>query len=156
MKAICILKDKDVDKGFVLFSKCCKKHPVKVEFHLKNFGKNSIHAIHIHEFGDTSDGCKSLGKHYNPYNTTHGTMLIKNMERHAGDLINNFTTDNNGQFNYFYYDKLLSSIESILGRSVVIHKDKDDLGLGDNEESLISGNAGERIVCGVIGLKKSD
>jgi Cu-Zn family superoxide dismutase len=152
MKAICILKEKKYN-GFVLFSKCCKKHNVKIEFHLTNFKKNSTHAIHIHEFGDISDGCKSLGLHYNPNKTTHGSILIKNKPRHAGDLINNFTTDKNGEFHFSYSDELIDDIQSILGRSIVIHEDEDDLGLGDNKESLISGNAGKRIVCGIIGLK---
>jgi len=39
---------------------------------------------------------------------------------------------------------------------VILHKDEDDLGLGANEDSLKTGNAGERIACGVIGLKKVD
>jgi len=37
---------------------------------------------------------------------------------------------------------------------LVIHADKDDLGLGDNAESLITGNAGKRIACAVIGYAK--
>ena len=41
---------------------------------------------------------------------------------------------------------------SIVGRMFVIHKDEDDLGLGNNEESLKTGNAGERIACSIIGL----
>ena len=160
MKAICNLEK----YGTVIFEKICKndnckKHGVIVSFNLYNFKKNVEHAIHIHEFGDTTDGFKSLGPHYNPENTTHGSFLYPDNPRHVGDLINNFLTNDNGSFIFEYYDSSIKNIQSILGRSIVIHKGIDDLGLGKDDkkkESLISGNAGERIICGVIGLKKSD
>ena len=57
----------------------------------------------------------------------------------------------------------LKGINNIIGRSVVIHEDEDDLGIGglDNNGNVIdkkihieskkTGNAGKRIACGVIG-----
>lgn len=39
---------------------------------------------------------------------------------------------------------------------VQVHVDPDDLGLGGHELSLITGNAGGRVACGIIGIAKSD
>jgi len=42
-------------------------------------------------------------------------------------------------------------IENLWGRSVIVHADEDDLGLGDAEDSLTTGHSGKRIACAVIG-----
>ena len=155
MKAICIIPS----HGRVSFSQCCRKHKrVTVSIDLSNFSPHATHAIHIHEFGDLTDGCKSLGPHYNPTNDTHGSIKFPDEPRHAGDLINNFTTDDKGQFVYSYIDNKLSEIDfnDIYGRSIVIHNGIDDLGRGrgkDKAESLKTGNAGTRLACGIIGRK---
>jgi Cu-Zn family superoxide dismutase len=159
INAICILKSEKIN-GTIYFHQCNPKLPVKVKFFIKG-EPNKTHAIHIHEFGDMTNGCDTLGPHYNPYNTTHGSMLYK-MERHAGDLINNITFDKNGIFQYEYEDHLLnlySNSQNIMGRSIVIHEKVDDLGLGQGDkkkESLITGNAGKRICCSIIGVAKSE
>ena len=51
---------------------------------------------------------------------------------------------------------------SVIGRSVMIHEDEDDLGKGDNSEpgvngktSKSTGNAGARVACGEIKLVSS-
>ena len=44
---------------------------------------------------------------------------------------------------------------SVVGRAFVIHADTDDLGQGGDAESLKTGNAGDRLACGVIRLRES-
>ena len=46
----------------------------------------------------------------------------------------------------------LIGVTSVIGRSVIVHADKDDLGLGGDATSLTTGNAGARTACGVIGI----
>ena len=48
----------------------------------------------------------------------------------------------------------LSGKFSVIGRTIVLHKLEDDLGLGNNSESKLTGNSGSRIACGVIGLSE--
>ena len=74
-----------------------------------------------------------------------------------GDL-GNIIANNKGISKMKFDDKLikLRGKYSIIGRSVVIHEDEDDLGKGNNAESLITGNAGKRIACAVIGYSKNN
>lgn len=106
---------------------------VEVHFHLKGFGPNETHAIHIHEFQSPTLDCAEMGGHFNPTNMPHGSHIYDSPQsHHAGDLINNFTTDKKGNFEYVYIDPAISvdvrSKKCIIGRSLVIHGFPDDLG----------------------------
>lgn len=151
--AIAIFDDDNV-KGSVRFHQCINQSEVSIIFDLYNLPPNKPRAIHIHEFGDISEGCTSLGGHYNPTNKQHGSYLIDIKNSHAGDLINNLKPDNNGRFYYEYTDSRLKNLNDILGRSIVIHDGVDDLGQTNHNLSKTTGNAGSRMGCAIIGLTK--
>jgi|DEB0MinimDraft_6_1074348.scaffolds.fasta_scaffold00108_2 Cu-Zn family superoxide dismutase len=110
-----------------------------------------LHGFHIHEFGDLSDGCDSAGGHYNPHGVDHGDID----NGHVGDL-GNIQADSEGVATFKIKSKAiqLQGATSIVGRAVVVHEDQDDLGKGGDEESLKTGNAGNRAGCGVITLSE--
>ena len=112
--------------------------------------KPGDHGFHIHEFGDYTSGCVSAGTHFNPHGKQHGGPKDEN--RHAGDL-GNITAGDNGEAIVDITDKQipLTGNNNIIGRSVVVHADPDDLGKGGHDDSLTTGHAGGRLSCGVIG-----
>ena len=114
--------------------------------------KPGLHGFHIHEFGDMSDGCKSMGGHYNPDGVDHGHLG----DGHVGDL-GNITADKNGQAKFTIRADRVDLIgdRSVVGRGIVVHADEDDLGKGGDDESLKTGNAGDRLACGVIVIRQS-
>jgi Cu-Zn family superoxide dismutase len=131
MKAIVNLDPKINNNisGTILFYQLTTNHSVCIQFDLKGFIPYSTHAIHIHEFGDLSQGCISLGGHFNPTKKVHSHYELG----HAGDLFNNFQADSKGEFKFNFKTNKLSLFQNskcILGRSVVIHKFIDDYGLG--------------------------
>jgi Cu-Zn family superoxide dismutase len=143
----------DKIKGYVEFIELDKNN-TKMIVNLEGLPKNSTHGIHIHEAGDLSDSCMGACAHFNPYNKQHGDITSK--ERHVGDL-GNITSDKYGKVYYEVIDKqikLRGIKANIIGRSVVIHEDKDDGGLGKYPDSLTTGHSGKRIACSVIGYSK--
>jgi len=108
------------------------------------------HGFHIHQLGDTSQGCKSMKGHFNPYQIRHGAP--DDTYRHVGDLGNIFAGDNGVAMIDLEDSQIsLNGLNSIIGRGVVIHAGKDDLGKGGDEGSQKTGNAGGRVACAVIG-----
>lgn len=105
-------------------------------FGLPNIATQSssdFYAMHIHEKGDCTMPFDNTGGHYNPTNEPH--------PGHAGDMIP--LMGNQGYAWLAFYDKRFT-VPEIMGRSVIIHKMPDDF------KSQPSGDAGEKIGCGVI------
>ena len=104
------------------------------------------HGFHVHEFGDCSmaDG-KCAGGHFNPTGMPHGSPDSE--KRHVGDF-GNIKADSTGKATYKRLDTMiaLNGPNSVIGRSVIVHAKADDL------KTQPSGDAGDRIGCGTIGI----
>lgn len=127
--------------GIVWFTETPKGIAVFADFYGLTPGK---HGFHVHEKGDCSaHDASSAGGHFNPEGVNHGGPDSK--VRHVGDL-GNVEADSTGYAHYERIDQMiqLEGPHSIIGKSIVIHADPDDL------VSQPTGNAGARIGCGPI------
>ncbi|XP_050532103.1 superoxide dismutase [Cu-Zn] [Daktulosphaira vitifoliae] len=151
IKAVCVLNGENV-KGTVFFSQNDEKSPVVLSGEVTGLSKG-LHGFHIHEFGDNTNGCMSSGPHFNPFGKTHGAP--NDESRHVGDL-GNIIADDSSVAKVNISDSVisLSGPLNIIGRTLVVHADQDDLGKGGHELSSTTGNAGARLACGVIGITK--
>lgn len=107
--------------------------------------KAGPHGFHIHENGDCSGkDFSAAGGHFNPEHLKHGGPT--GSEHHAGDL-GNLMVDKKGKATVTITADGLDlgpGPHGIVGKSVVVHKGKDDL------KSQPAGNSGARVLCGVI------
>jgi Cu-Zn family superoxide dismutase len=106
------------------------------------------HGFHIHEAGDLrGEGCKAACSHYHKGAATrHGGAPGSAGSRHTGDLGN--IAGPTANRTYFLSGVRVSNL---WGRSVIIHADPDDLGLGGHDDSHTTGHSGTRIACALIG-----
>ena len=110
-----------------------------------------LHAVHIHEHGDCSaPDAKSAGGHWNPTSRKHGKWGQADGEFHLGDLGNiEVGADGTGS--------LVVSTEQwtmgdggkldVIAKSIIVHAKPDDF------TTQPTGDAGDRIACGVIVLQ---
>lgn len=92
-----------------------------------------FYAFHIHEFGDCTLPFDKTGTHYNPANMPHPD--------HAGDLPP--LLGNQGYAWQSFFTRRFT-VNEIIGKSVIVHSKRDDF------TTQPSGDAGEKIGCGVI------
>jgi Cu-Zn family superoxide dismutase len=135
------------DVGTVTFTQ--KKSGLNIHINAKNLPVGT-HAVHIHQNAqcDPPD-FKSAGGHFNPDGKQHG--MNNPMGHHNGDLPGNLTIGENhtGEvtFTVGYLTMNPTAANSIFangGTSIIIHEHADDM-MTDP-----TGNAGNRIACGVI------
>jgi Cu-Zn family superoxide dismutase len=132
--------------GVVLFIQ--KEDRVIIKIDISGNIKDGLHGFHIHESGDLREGCNSCCSHYNPHSKNHGGLN----DGHVGDLgniiIKNGICNDTIETNKFIIDE-------IIGRSLIIHENEDDLGKTNHKDSKTTGNSGKRIACSIIGISKN-
>lgn len=111
------------------------------------------HGFHIHRAGDLrGEGCKMACDHWHVGPPAeHGGAPGTTGPRHTGDL-GNIAMPGGGKLllKKEYFLKGVSC-DDLIGRSVIVHADQDDLGKGDHSDSKTTGHSGKRIACAVIG-----
>jgi Cu-Zn family superoxide dismutase len=132
--------------GYVTLEQLDSKPYSNIYVNISGASSNTTHGLHLHTYGDLSDGCMSTGPHYNPFNTTHGGP--NDTERHVGDL-GNVQADEYGNIitSFMNMSVPLQGSYSLIGRACVIHAGEDMLDGGKNV-------GGARVACGVIGYKQ--
>ncbi len=135
--------------------------PVEGEAVAKAAGRNTIltvrfkklpagdHGFHIHRAGDLRGaGCQGACAHWHKGRPCqHGPAPGKSRrQRHTGDLGN----VNIRRANRRYTLKNVKPSE-LFGRTLIVHADADDLGLGPHEDSKTTGHSGKRIACAILG-----
>ncbi|KAJ9682532.1 hypothetical protein PVL29_018451 [Vitis rotundifolia] len=109
--------------------------------------KLRLHGFHVHALGDTTNGYMSDRPHFNPVGKEHGASEEEN--HHAGDLGNVIVGEEYMDYLRTINFKIipLTGSNSIVGMTVVVHIDPDDLGKGGYELSKRIGNASGRVAC---------
>lgn len=111
------------------------------------------HGFHIHAAGDLrGEGCMKACAHYHVGPPAqHGGPPGTRGERHTGDL-GNIRMPGGGR-TFCKKEYVLKGVKcaDLFGRSVIVHADPDDYGLGPFEDSPTTGHSGKRIACAIIG-----
>lgn len=110
------------------------------------------HGFHIHNAGDLrGEGCAGACSHWHvgPL-CDHGP---DSKSGHTGDLGNVELTGSRRTKTYQYF---LAGVKvaDLWGRSLIVHADEDDLGLGGHNDSKTTGHSGARIACALWGRLK--
>lgn len=146
-EAVAVFDTSEV-QGEVLFTQKKQGLQIKAIFTRLPTGD---HGFHIHKAGDLrGEGCKLACDHWHKGKPTrHGGPPVYKGPRHTGDLGNiSKPKDKDLEVDYFLRS---CTIMDILGRSVIVHDEKDDYGEGPFEDSPMTGHSGKRIACAVIG-----
>ena len=153
-KSVCVLDSQTMKKGVngIVYLEETADKKTRIYGSIRGL-RPGLHGFHIHEAGDMTKGCDSACSHYNPYGHNHGGLTSK--KRHVGDL-GNVEAGKNGVATIDITDRFvkLRGKYSVIGRSLVVHEDEDDLGNGNHDDSLTTGHSGKRLACGVIGYAK--
>lgn len=119
---------------------------VRVVADLSGVDTDGPHAIHVHENGqcdhDEAGGkhFTSAGSHFNPAGAEHACPPAE--PRHAGDLGNVEISGGSGRLELTVNNV---TADQLAGKAIILHAKQDDC------KTQPTGDAGDRLACGVVG-----
>ncbi|KAI4145705.1 MAG: hypothetical protein LQ340_006196 [Diploschistes diacapsis] len=121
VKAVAVLRGDSNVTGTVWFEQSGEGQATIITYEIAGSDPSAQRGMHIHQFGDNTNGCTSAGPHFNPFSKTHGDRTDE--ERHVGDL-GNFKTDSQGNSKASITDKHIELIgqNSVLGVSFLLKR----------------------------------
>lgn len=151
--AICVLRHEryqthdEYPYGVVHIRETSPNGPLSLDIFISGISPGN-HGFHLHNSGNELHAPDSLCSHFNPTKALHGGL--NDPQGHYGDF-GNITVDENGNCETTIV-ALYVRMKDVLGRSLIVHADEDDLGLGPYPDSRTTGHSGKRILWGIIGV----
>ncbi len=156
VRAVCVLKggENNTIQGVINFAQMIGINQLKITGEIQGLPSDRKLAIHVHEYGDLTNGPTSTGSRFNPEKKVSSTT--KDQTTYINDELGSLQINPEGQTKIDVIDKRLTLFgpSSIIGRSIVIidEKEEDILRL-ETEENKGSVTIGmNRLAAGVIGI----
>ncbi|CAF3349373.1 unnamed protein product [Rotaria sp. Silwood1] len=154
VRAVCVLKggENNTIQGVIHFAQMIGMNQMKITGEIQGLPIDRKFTIHVHEFGDLTNGPISTGSRFNTDKQVPSSS--KGQTSYVGDEFGNLQVNQEGQAKIDVIDKRLTLFgpSSIIGRSVVIIDEKEEeLARVETEENKGTTTVGtNRLAAGVI------
>jgi Cu-Zn family superoxide dismutase len=156
IRAVCVVKggENNTIQGTIHFAQMIGMNQMKITGEIQNLPIDRKLAIHVHEYGDLTNGPVSTGGRFNPEKKVSNSS--KDQTYNINEEFGNLQINPEGQAKIDVIDKRLTLFgpSSIIGRSVVIIDEKEeDATRAETEENKGSSTTStNRVAAGVIGI----
>ncbi len=156
IRAVCVLKggENNTIQGVINFAQMIGMNQMKITGDIQGLPTDRKLVIHVHEYGDLTNGPLSTGNRFNPEKKISTTS--KDQTYYTGNELSNLQINAEGQAKVDVIDKRLTLFgpSSIIGRSVVIIDEKEEEAVRvETEENKGSNTTStNRLAAGVIGI----
>jgi Cu-Zn family superoxide dismutase len=158
IRAVCVLKggENNTIQGVINFAQMIGMNQMKITGDIQGLPIDRKLAVHVHEYGDLTNGPVSTGGRFNPEKKVSNTS--KDQTYYANGELSNLQINPEGQAKIDVIDKRLTLFgpSSIIGRSVVIidEKEEDILRIESEESKGSITTSTNRLAAGVIGISQ--
>jgi len=158
IRAVCVLKggENNTIQGVINFAQMIGMNQMKITGDIQGLPIDRKLAVHVHEYGDLTNGPVSTGSRFNPEKKVSNTS--KDQTYYANGELSNLQINPEGQAKIDVIDKRLTLFgpSSIIGRSVVIidEKEEDILRVESEESKGSITTSTNRLAAGVIGISQ--